>query len=185
MRVNLKLPRLGVCPRWPAIMRESCRRSRCQRPAIRNSRWTPIWAQRPPARRRLTPSPGALRPGVSVAAPIAMVGYSLLVAPIKFPLPAAAYARQDSPALPDQHDLDQRRRNEPHQPTAVVPVRDAEQGQELHQQRKRRRGASRWRERHHLSGRPADGGRQPVRRRCSVERCLLVQGQRWRSSVRR
>ena len=32
-------------------------------------------------------------PGVQVAAPIAMVGYSLLYAPVTFPLPAAAYAK--------------------------------------------------------------------------------------------
>ena len=67
-------------------------------------------------------------PGVQVAAPIAMVGYTLLNSPITYPLPAAEYGKPARPpALPLHHDMGQRRRHQPHHPALVLSLRDAQQ----------------------------------------------------------
>ncbi len=66
-------------------------------------------------------------PGVEVAAPIALVGYALLYSPITFTIPASYYKKPGPQAVQDQHDLDQRRRDEPRHPAPLLLVRNTQQ----------------------------------------------------------
>ncbi len=64
-------------------------------------------------------------PGVEVAAPVAMVGYSLPIQPIAVPLPASALSGSGPAAVPLRHDLGQRGRHDPDSaaapPTSISP----------------------------------------------------------------
>ena len=66
-------------------------------------------------------------PGVQVAAPIAMVGYTQLQATVRAGARRRA-GRVRPPALPDLHHLGQRQRRQPRRAAAVIPVRDAATG---------------------------------------------------------
>ena len=76
-------------------------------------------------------------PGVEVAAPVAMVGYSLPVQPVAVPLPASAVRVRVRPAaVPVRHDLGQRGRHHPDSPAGLLRLSHPPPAQ--HGQRHRR-----------------------------------------------
>ena len=114
-------------------------------------------------------------PGVEVAAPVAMVGYSLPIQPVAVPLPASALSGSGPAAVPLRHDLGQRGRHDPDSPAGLLRLSHPPPAQ--HGQR-HRRGL---RDPGHLPGRGVPGprpGRQPVQPGGAGGDVVLVQAQR-------
>ena len=112
-------------------------------------------------------------PGVQVAAPIAMVGYSLLVSNLSFPLPAADYARPGRQLYRVEHDVGQRRRLQ-HASGSLPPISTSRRTRSRERQHDWRNagGASRRIDRDRMRPPAGAADTRSVRRRRSVDlRC--------------